>query len=65
MKLKKWWWIVILCFSLSVGCTSHSIPSEVEVTSVSDTKVNIGLVEKDGVIVYITIPTITTTTTIE
>ena len=56
MKLKKWWWIVILCFSLSVGCTSHSIPSEVEVTSVSDTKVNIGLVEKDGVIVNTTIP---------
>ena len=60
MELKKWWWIVILCFSLSVGCTSHSIPSEVEVTSVSDTKVNIGLVEKDGVVVYTTIPTITT-----
>jgi len=65
MKLKKWWWIVILCFSLSVGCTSHSIPSEVEVTSVSDTKVTIGLVEKDGVIVNIPIPTTITITTIE
>ena len=65
MEIKKWWWIVWVCFSLSVGCTSHSIPSEVEVTSVSDTKVNIGLVEKDGVIVNTTIPTITTTTTIE
>ena len=65
MKLKKWWWIVILCFSLSVGCTSQSIPSEVEVTSVSDTKVTIGLVEKDGVIVNIPIPTTTTITTIE
>lgn len=64
MKLKKWWWIVWVCFSLSVGCSSPSIPSEVKVTSVSDTKVNIGLVEKDGVIVNIPITT-TTITTIE
>lgn len=63
MKLKKWWWIVWVCFSLG-GCSSPSIPSEVKVTSVSDTKVNIGLVEKDGVIVNIPIPT-TTITTIE
>ena len=56
MKIKKWWWIVILCFSLSVGCTSPSIPSEV--TEVD--RDSVGLVEKDGVIVNTTIPTITT-----
>ena len=61
MEIKKWWWIVILCFSLSVGCTSHSIPSEV--TEVD--RDSVGLVEKDGVIVYIPITTTTTITTIE
>lgn len=52
MDIKKWWWIVFVCFSLSVGCTSHPIPSEV--TEVD--RDSVGLVEKDGVIVYTTIP---------
>ena len=60
MKLKKWWWIVFICFSLSVGCTSPSIPSEVTEVELD----SVGLVEKDGVIVNIPIPT-TTITTIE
>tara|TARA_B100000035_G_C20686984_1_gene416542 strand:- start:297 stop:479 length:183 start_codon:yes stop_codon:yes gene_type:complete len=60
MKLKKWWWIVFICFSLSVGCTSPSIPSEVKEVELD----SVGLVEKDGVIVNIPIPT-TTITTIE
>ena len=61
-----WWWIVIVSFSLSVGCVSQSIPqkeccsSGVECTSVSDTKVNLDLVKKDGVIIIL--PTITTDT---
>lgn len=56
MKLKKWWWIVILCFSLSVGCTSHSIPSEV----IERDKDSVGITERDGVVVYTTIPITTT-----
>ena len=51
---------MILCFSLSVGCTSPSIPSEVKEVELD----SVGLVEKDGVIVNIPIPT-TTITTIE
>ena len=56
MKLKKWWWIVILCFSLSVGCTSPSIPSEV----IERDKDSVGITERDGVVVYTTIPITTT-----
>lgn len=60
----------ILLTLLLSGCGStQSIPSEgccshtgVKNTSVQHTKVNIGLVEKDGVIVNIPIPTITTDT---
>ena len=60
MEIKKWWWIVIVSFSLSVGCTSHSIPSEV--TEVD--RDSVGISKRDGVVVYTTIP-ITITTTIE
>ena len=56
MEIKKWWWIVFICFSLSVGCTSPSIPSEV----IEIDKDSVGLVEKDGVVVYTTIPITTT-----
>ena len=55
-----WWWIVIVSFSLSVGCVSQSIPHKeccshtgVKDTSVSDTKVNLDLVKKDGVIIIL------------
>ena len=56
---KLWWWIVIV-FSLSVGCVSQSIPQKeccshtgVKNTSDSDTKVNLDLVKKDGVIIIL------------
>jgi len=60
-------YLLVMLYLLS-GCgSSHSIPSEgccshtgVECTSVSDTKVNLDLVKKDGVMIIL--PTITTDT---
>ena len=63
-------YLLVMLYLLS-GCgSSHSIPSEgccshtgVECTSVSDTKVNLDLVKKDGVTIIL--PTITTKDTIK
>ena len=58
-------YLLVMLYLLS-GCgSSHFIPSEdccsgVECTSVSDTKVNLDLVKKDGVVIIL--PTITTDT---
>ena len=63
-------YLLVMLYLLS-GCgSSHSIPSEgccshtgVKDTSVQDTKVNLDLVKKDGVVIIL--PTITTTDTIK
>lgn len=60
-------YLLVMLYLLS-GCgSSHFIPSEdccshtgVECTSVSDTKVNLDVVKKDGVVIIL--PTITTDT---